>query len=285
LTARAVHHFTVDVEDYFQVSALEPVVPRSNWGTLESRVVANTERVLALLADHDVRGTMFTVGWVAERFPDLVKRMAAAGHEIASHTWDHRRVTTQTPAEFRESVRRARGLLQDLSGQEVIGFRAPSYSITPVTEWALDVLLEEGYLYDSSLFPIHRPGYGFPGIDRDPHFMARAGGALFEVPPTTLRLGGVNLPAAGGAYFRLFPYGLVAAAFDQAERRGQPGTFYIHPWEVDPEQPRFRVKTTTRIRHYGGLHRTEPRLRRLLSSYRFRPIAATFEERSAALAA
>lgn len=270
-----VHHFTVDVEEYFQVQALEPYAPPESWDSHPSRVVRSTLELAELMADAGARGTMFILGWVAERHPDLVRQLSAAGHEIASHGWGHRRVTAKSPDAFRQAVRRSRALLEDLTGRPVYGYRAPSFSIVPSYEWALDVLLEEGYRYDSSLFPIRRPDYGYPGGGRDPHWLERPAGRLGEVPPATLRLGGVNLPAAGGGYFRLLPYRLLDAAFQQAERRGAPATFYIHPWEIDPDQPRFEVPALTRLRHYGGLGRTRRRLRRLLSSYRFQPIAET----------
>ena len=185
----------------------------------------------------------------------MVRAIARAGHEVASHGWDHRRVTEQSPEQFRDSVRRTKRLLEDLAGAAVLGFRAPSYSIVAGCEWALDVLVEEGYRYDSSLFPVRRPGYGYAHGARDPHWLERPAGRLAEVPPATLRVLGVNLPAAGGAYFRLFPYALVASALRAFERRGVPGTFYIHPWEIDPEQPRFAVPAMTRMRHYEGLDR------------------------------
>jgi polysaccharide deacetylase family protein (PEP-CTERM system associated) len=185
------------------------------------------------------------------------------------------RVTHQRPEEFRASVRRSKYVLEDLSGSAVAGFRAPSFSIVPGKEWALDILVEEGYRYDSSLFPIRRPGYGFPNGKRDLHWLERPTGRLIEVPPATLRWGGLNLPAGGGAYFRLFPYELVREALRACERRGVPGTFYIHPWEIDPEQPRFQVPWLTRLRHYGGLAGTEARLRRLLAEFRFKTVATT----------
>ena len=224
---------------------------------------------------YDARGTFFVLGWVAERYSGIVREIASAGHEVASHGWDHRRVTHSEPDEFRQSVGRTRRLLQDLSGQRVRGFRAPSFSITPGREWALDILLEEGYGYDSSLFPIRRAGYGYPGGARDPHWLVRPGGRLMEVPPLTLRRFGVNLPAAGGAYFRLFPYRLTWSALIETSARGVPGTFYIHPWEVDPKQPRLPCSWSTRIRHYGGLARTSGRLERMLAEFRFAPIADT----------
>ena len=267
------HHFTVDVEEHFQVHALAPYVPRESWETLESRVASNVERLLGLLDRHGATGTFFILGWVAERQPAMVKAIAAAGHEVASHGYDHRKVTEQTPDAFRESVRRTKALLEDLTGRPCLGFRAPSYTIVAGREWALDVLLEEGYRYDSSLFPVRRPGYGYAGGARDPHWLERPAGRLLEVPPATLRRLGLNLPAAGGAYFRLLPYALVRAALRDAERRGVPGTFYLHPWEYDPDQPRFAVKPLTRIRHYGGLSRTWSRLERLLSEFRFTSIA------------
>jgi polysaccharide deacetylase family protein (PEP-CTERM system associated) len=270
-----VHHFTVDVEEYFQVSALEGAVARPDWDTLPSRVVDSTRRLLELSAARGVRGTWFVLGWVAERHPVLVRELVAGGHEVASHGWDHRRVTSQTPAEFRDSVRRTKALLQDLAGQAVLGFRAPSYSIVPGREWALDILVEEGYRYDSSLVPVRRPGYGFPGGQRDIHVLERPSGRLIEVPPATLRLAGVNVPGGGGAWFRLLPAALTRAALAQAARRGASATFYVHPWEIDPEQPRLPVGRLTRIRHYGGLARMHGRLDRLLAEYRFRPIAET----------
>lgn len=270
------HHFTVDVEEHFQVSAFEPHLPRDRWDSMESRVAANVGRLLALLDAHGARATFFVLGWVADRQPDVVRAIARGGHEVASHGWDHRRVTQQTPDEFRLSVRRTKAVLEELAGAPVLGFRAPSFSIVAGREWALDVLLEEGYRYDSSLFPVRRPGYGYAAGGREPHWLERPAGHLAEVPPATLRVAGVNLPAAGGAYFRLLPYALVRAALRDCERRGVPGTFYIHPWEADPGQPRLDVPRLTRLRHYGGLRRTEPRLKKLLREFRFTSIAPTF---------
>lgn len=269
------HHFTVDVEEYFQVSAFERLIPRFQWSTLESRVAGSVDRLLDLLAQHQAQGTFFVVGWLAQRHPHVVQSILAAGHEIGSHTWDHVRVTQQTPAEFRASVRRSKYVLEDLAGAPVLGFRAPSFSIVPGCEWALDILIEEGYRYDSSLFPIRRPGYGFPGGRRDLYWLNRASGRLVEVPPATVRWSGMNLPAAGGAYFRLLPYQLVRNALRASERRGVPGTFYIHPWEIDVGQPRLPAPWLTRVRHYGGLERTEGRLRRLLSEFTFKSVAHT----------
>jgi polysaccharide deacetylase family protein (PEP-CTERM system associated) len=267
------HFFTVDVEEHFQVSAFEDRIAREDWPSHASRVAANVDRLLELLEARAARGTFFVLGLVADRTPAVVKAIQAAGHEIASHGWDHRRVTDQTPDAFRASVRRAKGFLEDLTGAPVVGFRAPSFSIVSGREWALDILVEEGYRYDSSLFPIRRPGYGYAAGARDPHWLERPAGALAEVPPSTWRVLGTNLPAAGGAYFRIFPYQLVRAALRQCETRGVAGVFYLHPWELDPDQPRLPVSLSARLRHYTGLRRTLPRLQRLLTEFRFTAIA------------
>jgi polysaccharide deacetylase family protein (PEP-CTERM system associated) len=268
------HHFSVDVEEYFQVSAFEPFVARAEWDRFESRISVGLRRLLELLEQHATRATFFVLGWIAERHPALVKDISARGHEVASHGWDHRRVTQQSPSEFRESVRRSKAVLEGLSGQSVLGFRAPSFSITPGLEWALDILQDEGYRYDSSLFPIRRSGYGYPTSGRDPHWREHNGGRLFEVPPATLRRLGVNIPAGGGGYFRTFPYAVIRRAFLDAAERNAAGTFYIHPWEMDPDQPRVAgLPWTTRARHYAGLGRTASRVEQLLKEFRFCPIA------------
>jgi polysaccharide deacetylase family protein (PEP-CTERM system associated) len=269
------HHFTIDLEEYFQVSAFESRVARTEWGRFESRLAGQVALLLDLLARHEARATVFVLGWVAARHADLIRAIAQAGHEIASHGWDHARVTHQTPLQFRTSIRRTKDVLEEIGGAPVLGFRAPSFSIVPGREWALDILIEEGYRYDSSLFPVRRPGYGYPGGSPDPHWLERPAGRIAEVPPTTLAWCGLRLPAAGGAYFRLLPYGVVQAAFRQCGRRRVPGTFYIHPWELDPDQPRLRVSWLTRVRHYGGLRGTAQRLERLLTEFRFSPIRDT----------
>jgi len=268
------HFFTVDVEEYFQVVALAPYAPMSTWETFESRVEASVDQLLELMARHGATGTFFTVGWVAERHPEMMRRIVALGHEVASHTYDHVRITHQTPEAFRESVRTTKRIIEDITGSEVIGFRAPSFSIIPGYEWALDVLIEEGHRYDSSLFPVRRRGYGYPGGGRDPYWIERPAGRIAEFPPATLRVLGATLPAAGGAYFRLLPPGLVHAALRQAERRGEPGTFYIHPWEWDPGQPRLDVPALTRVRHYGGQDGTFRRVDSLLGRFAFQPYRA-----------
>ncbi|HEU4563472.1 MAG TPA: XrtA system polysaccharide deacetylase [Gemmatimonadaceae bacterium] len=268
--------FTVDVEEHFQVSSLEPFVPREMWDAQPTRVERNVDILLDLLARHGATATFFTLGWVADRHPHVVRRIAAAGHEIASHGWWHRRVHTQAPDEFRRDVREARALLQDLAGAPVLGYRAPSFSITPGHDWAFDVLLEEGYRYDSSLFPIRRSGYGWPEAPATPHVIRRASGTLFELPPATTVLAGVRVPAAGGGYLRQFPFALIRRAFREHAERELPGVFYIHPWEVDPGQPRIPVPWLTRVRHYRGLPDTAGRLDRLLSEFRFTSVSACF---------
>ena len=261
---------TVDVEDYFHVSVFERTVPRANWATMESRVVANTERLLDLFDEHAVRGTFFVLGWVAEHYPSLVRSIAARGHELASHGYAHRLVYDQTPDVFRDDVRRSKALIEDLSGRGVKGYRAPSFSVTERSLWALDVLLEEGYRYDASIFPIRHDRYGIPDAPRWPHAMTRAGGNLFEVPGSTVRLGGTNLPVAGGGYFRILPYAWTRWGIRRVNRvEGQPAVFYLHPWEIDPSQPRLPARRLGRFRHYRNLHLTEARLRSLMRDFSF----------------
>lgn len=262
------HFFTVDVEEYFQVVALAPYAPMSRWESFESRVEASIDALLTLMQSHGAVGTFFTVGWVAERHPEMMRRIVAAGHEVASHTYDHVRITHQTPEHFRESVRRTKRIIEDITGSAVLGFRAPSFSITPGMEWALDILIEEGHRYDSSLFPVRRRGYGYPGGARDPYLIQRPTGTIAEFPPVTLRVAGMTLPAAGGAYFRLLPPALVHAALASAGARGESGTFYIHPWEWDPGQPRLDVPLLTRVRHYGGQAGVLGRIARVFERFR-----------------
>jgi polysaccharide deacetylase family protein (PEP-CTERM system associated) len=278
------HHFTVDVEEYFQVSALEPYVDRGSWEQVSPRIDVGQRILLDLLEEHGTCGTFFVLGWIARRHPAIVRAIVAGGHEIASHGWGHERITTLSPDQFRASIRDSKRELEDIAGSPVVGYRAPSFSIVRGSEWAFDILLEEGYAYDSSLFPVRRAGYGYVGGGRDPYDIDRPVGKLKEVPPATVRCANAVMPAAGGAYLRLLPFGLVRAGLRSAERRGVPGTFYIHPWELDPDQPRLPVDMKTRIRHYGGLRRTAPRIRRLLREFAFQPIADTlFAEAVAAI--
>jgi len=273
-TRKLRHLFSVDVEEYFQVNAFEGVVSRERWSEYPSRVEAATDALLSLLADHDATATFFCLGWTAERHKPLIRQIVDAGHEVASHGWWHRRVTTLSPAEFEEEVRASKRLLEDLSGTPVIGYRAPSFSIVPGSEWALDVLVEQGYRYDSSLFPIRRRGYGYSHGLTVPHVWNRAAGALVELPPATLRAFGYRIPAAGGGYLRQLPLALIRAAIRQQASNGAPAMLYIHPWELDAAQPRLPVGAITRIRHYRGLARTRQLLERLLSEFEFTSAAS-----------
>jgi polysaccharide deacetylase family protein (PEP-CTERM system associated) len=263
------HAFTVDVEEYFQVHALESCIDRSAWSGLESRLAVGLDRLLDLLARHGATGTFFTLGWVAHRSPQLVRRIAEAGHEVASHGYWHRRVDAESAASFAADVRDARDALEQATGHPVIGYRAPSFSIIRASEWALEILTETGHRYDSSRFPIHRRGYGSPHVPLDAHLVQTAAGPLLEVPLTVWDVAGVRIPAAGGGWFRQLPAQITHAAFAAAGRAGRPGVFYIHPWELDPDQPVQPTGLLTRVRHYRGLAQTAPRLDALLRRFRF----------------
>jgi len=283
--SRQLNAMTVDVEDYFHVSVFDRVVPRDSWRTMESRVVANTERLLELFDEHGVTGTFFVLGWVAEREPQLVRAIVARGHELASHGYAHRLVYEQTPEAFREDVKRAKGLLEATSGRAVRGYRAPSFSVTEQSMWALDVLLDEGYRYDASIFPIRHDRYGIPDSPRWPHAIQRERGELFEVPGSTVRLGSTNLPVAGGGYFRILPYAWTRWGITHLnEVEGQPAVFYLHPWEIDPDQPRLKAGLLGRFRHYRNLDRTETRLRALMRDFAFAPLEVVLEGCAEALA-
>lgn len=271
---RAVPVFTVDVEDWFQVNAFESQVRRDDWSALESRVERNTDRLLQLCADHGATGTFFTLGWVAERHPQLIRRIAAAGHEVASHGYWHQRIPTIPEATFRVDVRRAKAVLENAVGTPVTGYRAPSFSLTDGVPWAARVLVEEGYTYDSSRFPITRPGYGTSVGVREPHVLITDAGPLHEYPPAVWPVAGVNVPVAGGGWFRQFPRWVIERGLTQVLRGGQPAVFYLHPWELDPDQPRLPVGALTRVRHYRGLHTCADRLRHLMRRFAFRSVRA-----------
>ena len=265
---------TVDVEDYFQVSAFEDRISRAQWDGFESRVCRNTARLLEMFDRAGVRATFFVLGWVAERFPGLVRQIHGAGHEIASHGYSHRLVYDTTPEEFCLDLRRARAALEAAANVPVTGYRAPSYSITRQSLWALDVLVSEGYVYDASIYPIHHDRYGIPDWSRDIQRVDRPGGSLWELPGSTVRWAGTNFPIGGGGYFRLLPYGWTRRGFQRlntVERR--PAMFYLHPWEIDPDQPRIAGSGLSRVRHYRNLDKTEERLRRLLAEFRFGPVS------------
>ncbi|MDE2399172.1 MAG: DUF3473 domain-containing protein [Burkholderiales bacterium] len=259
---------TIDVEDYFQVSAFAPYIRRDDWERRECRVERNVQRILGLLADADTRATFFTLGWIAERYPQLVRAIVDGGHELASHGYGHERASDLDEAAFRADVGRAKALLEDIAGRPVLGYRAPSFSIGSANLWAFDVLARAGYRYSSSIYPIRHDHYGMPDAPRFAHAV-RAG--LLEVPVTTLRLAGRNLPSSGGGYFRLLPYPLSRWMIRQVNGQDrQAAIFYFHPWEIDPGQPRIPgIDARTRFRHYVNIDRMDARLQRLLADFRW----------------
>jgi polysaccharide deacetylase family protein (PEP-CTERM system associated) len=263
--------FTVDVEDYFQVSAFEKHIHRGQWDRWESRVVANTHRILQLLDRHAVKATFFVLGWIGERYPQLVRDIHARGHEIGSHGYWHRLIYEQTPDEFRADLRRSRDVLQDAIGQPVTAHRAASFSITKKSLWALEILVEEGFLVDSSVFPIHHDRYGIPGAEPRLHRITTAAGPLWEFPPSVAKLAGLNVPVSGGGYFRLYPLAWTLYCLQRINRaERQPHIFYVHPWELDPHQPRIgEASPKSRFRHYVNLAGNERKLDRLLDRLRF----------------
>lgn len=258
---------TVDVEDYFQVQAFAGVVDRSTWDSLPCRVEANMERILAAFDQARVRGTFFTLGWIADRHPAVVRAIVAGGHELASHGYGHARADGQTPEEFRQDVRRAKQVLEDLGGVAVAGYRAPTFSIGPRNPWAFDVLAEEGYRYSSSIYPVRHDLYGVPDAPRFPY--RPASGPLVEIPMTTVRVMGRNVPCAGGGYFRLMPYPLYRTLLRRYHRAEHAaGVFYFHPWEVDPGQPRIQqAGRMAKFRHYVNIPAMQSRLERLLRDF------------------
>jgi polysaccharide deacetylase family protein (PEP-CTERM system associated) len=266
---------TVDVEDYFQVSALAPHIARSDWDRIPCRVERNIDKVLALLAESGAQATFFTLGWIAERHPQLVRRIVGAGHELASHGYGHQRATEQNRGEFLQDICTAKSLLEDLSGVEVKGYRAPSFSIGKKNPWAFDCIAEAGYRYSSSVYPIRHDHYGTPEAPRFPY---RPRDGLLEIPIATARIGSANLPAGGGGYFRLLPYvvsRLLIRRVNEVDERA--AVFYFHPWELDPGQPRIAgTSLRTRTRHYLNLKRTEPRLRALLRDFTWGRIDRVF---------
>ncbi len=265
---------SVDVEDYFQVGLFENVIARGDWDEFELRVERNTHALLDLFDVHGVTATFFVLGWVAERCPDLVRSIVERRHELAAHGYDHRRVTSQTPSEVRSDVRRTKRILEEIAEAEVIGYRAPSYSIVRDTLWALDILVEEGFLYDSSIFPIVHDYYGMPDAPRFPwQIESKSGGSLHEFPISTVRIGGRNLPFVGGGYLRHFPTPWIRWGMRRLNgREGRPALVYIHPWEIDPGQPRQDVRLLTRIRHYRNLRAAKNKLASLLERFHFAPV-------------
>ncbi len=263
-----VNAMTIDVEDYFQVAAFEEHIDRKSWSSRECRVEKNVNRLLENLSTVDARATFFTLGWIAERYPTLVRQITAAGHEIASHGYAHRKATTQNRKQVKEDLLRAKGILQDTTGEFVRGYRAPSFSIGRENLWVHDVLTETGHEYSSSIYPVHHDHYGMPEANRFTHVTASG---LVEIPLTTTPMLGRNLPAAGGGYFRLLPYPISRWMINRVnEGEGQPAIFYCHPWEIDPDQPRIaEASAKSRFRHYVNMNQMENRLNRLMNDFRW----------------
>jgi polysaccharide deacetylase family protein (PEP-CTERM system associated) len=268
---------SIDVEDYFHVSAFASHVAREDWDRMPCRVERNVDAILAMLDQHKTHATLFMLGWVAERYPGLVRRIVEQGHELASHGYFHKRATEQSRNEFLQDVTRSKGLLEDIAGVSVHGYRAPSFSIGHSNPWAIECLSEVGYRYSSSVYPIRHDHYGMPDAPRFA-FLPDGGRGLLELPVTTVRLFNHNLPAGGGGYFRLLPYSVSRWCLTRVNTVDrQPCIFYFHPWEIDPDQPRFRrASATSRFRHYVNLDRTEARLRRLLADFAWDPIDRVF---------
>jgi polysaccharide deacetylase family protein (PEP-CTERM system associated) len=276
MSTRIVNALTVDVEDYFQVSAMEPYIARPSWDSIECRVEANVDRLLARFEAHGEHATFFTLGWIAERYPQMIRRIVAGGHELASHGYGHRRANEQSRAEFADDIARAKAILEDVGAVAVRGYRAPSFSIDGRNPWAFECLRRAGYSYSSSVYPVHHDHYGMPDAPRFPY---ESIDGLVEIPISTVQAGGRNVPIGGGGYFRLLPYAVSRYAIARFHRvEGRPAIFYMHPWEIDPGQPRVPgVGLKSRFRHYVNLSRTEPRLERLLSDFRWDRVDRVFD--------
>jgi polysaccharide deacetylase family protein (PEP-CTERM system associated) len=270
---------TVDLEDYFHVSAYAGKVRLEEWDSYPSRVEANTDRLLAMLAEYKCLATFFVLGWVAEKKPEVVARVAAAGHEIACHSLLHRKIFDLTPQEFREDTHRAKAVIEDAAGKKVLGYRAPSFSVTKKSSWALEILASEGFQYDSSVFPVEHPSYGVPEAPRTPFWVNTPSGRILEFPMPTLTIGSRRSPIGGGAYLRFLPYSYTRWAIRHLNQyENFPVCVYIHPWELDPEQPRLGGSLSARARHYFGLRGTEAKLRKLLSDVEFCPLGSLISE-------
>jgi len=270
---------TIDVEDYFMVSAFSDIIGTHQWENFESRIRNNTLRILDIIDEYSIRGTFFVLGWVAERYPGIVKEIDRRGHEVACHSYCHRLIYHMTSEEFREDTRKAKAIIEGVIGKEISGYRAPSYSITESSVWALKILAEEGFKYDSSIFPIRHDRYGFPSYSRFPR-MEETGtaGKILEIPLSTFKVFGKNLPVGGGGYLRMYPLWLTHYAIRELnEKEKRSAIVYVHPWELDPDQPRLRGTRLSMFRHYVNLEKTESRLKSLLSTFKFQPIRDIFD--------
>lgn len=271
MKGKYVNALTVDVEDYFHVSAFAKNISRDDWDNIAPRVEQNTQKLLELFSEKNVCATFFVLGWVAERFPSLVREIDELGHEVASHGYSHQLIYNQSPNVFKEETLRSKGLLENIIQKPVLGYRGASYSITKQSEWALDILFDAGFKYDSSIFPVRHDRYGIPDAPRFPYLAETPKkNKIIEFPLTSFRFMGAQLPIAGGGYFRLFPYWFTKFAFNKIHKtEDRPFIFYLHPWEVDPEQPRIKSSLLSRFRHYNNLHKCKTRLERLLSDFEF----------------
>lgn len=268
---------TIDVEDYYMVSAFSDVIRFEDWPLHESRVEASTMTVLDLLDEYGLKATFFVLGWVAERNPGIVSEISRRGHELASHSYRHRLAYELSTKEFREDTRRSKRLIEDITGQKVSGYRAPSYSVTAKSFWALEALLEEGFTYDSSIFPIRHDRYGIPGFKRFAEKISNGAGEILEIPLSTVRVFGNNIPIAGGGYLRFLPVKFIEWGIRSInDKDSQPAVIYLHPWELDPGQPKIKGKLTSVLRHNMNMDKTSSKLRRLLESFRFGPIREVF---------
>lgn len=264
---------SIDLEDYFHATSMAGTIGVEEWGKCERRVASSVHRLLKVLADYKVRATFFVLGWVAEREPQLIKDVHTAGHEIACHGYWHQLIYKQQPDEFRNDVRQAKQILEELINEPLRGYRATTFSVVQDTLWALDILIEEGFIYDSSIFPIHHDRYGIPKAERFPHHISRSNGQIFEFPLSTIRWMGYNIPIAGGGYLRFMPYWFIKKGITSLNRQHKPAIIYLHPWEIDPDQPRQKLGTLAGIRHYCNLDKMEGKLRQLLADFQFAPIA------------
>lgn len=270
---------TVDVEDYFQVAAFFGNISTSDWEHIPSRVENNTNRLLDIIDSYGISSTFFILGWVAEKYPHIVKEIHNRGHEVASHGYSHQLIYQQTPEVFREETKQSKNILEDIIGDKVKGYRAASYSITKKSLWALDILVEEGFEYDSSIFPVHHDRYGIAGSPTEPHVLSTPSGyKLIEFPLTTYKFLNQSVPVAGGGYFRLYPYWLSRFFYRSLNKNSDEFVFYLHPWEIDPEQPRIKSNILSTFRHYNNLDKCEARLRKLLNEFEFTNMGEWLEQ-------
>ena len=270
---------TVDVEDYYQVSAFNEVIAYNEWEEYESRVEKNTNNILDIFDDNNTKSTFFVLGWVAERYPHIVREIYKRGHEVACHGYSHQLIYNQSRSEFKEETLRAKQILEEITGSAVIGYRAASYSITKNSLWALEILAESGFKYDSSIFPIVHDRYGIPTAPREPHIIKMKNElSIIEFPLSTYKILGMRLPVSGGGYFRLYPYQFTRHALKTINRQNNLFVFYLHPWEIDPQQPKIRASRLSRFRHYKNLEKCESRLRQLLKDFKFTTMKSLLDE-------